>query len=126
MLNKPLPKKISDRSLPGSGGSVMGIGLIRNCLFHKHWKIYEVDNYNRYLYKSKYRIDRVNMNETEEAAMHLLDTICFKGADHIKRGKGISMVPINKIKNVEIREINITEFLMNMFTMRYPEINPLS
>ena len=58
--------------------------------------------------------------------MHLLDTICFKGADHIKRGKGISMVPINKIKNVEIREINITEFLMNMFTTRYQEINPLS
>jgi len=55
-----------------------------------------------------------------------LDTICFKGADHIERGRGISMVPINKIKNVEIREINITEFLMNMFTMRYPEINPLS
>ena len=89
MLNKPLPKKISERSLPGSGGSVMGIGLIRNCLFHKHLKIYEVDNYNRYLYKSKYRIDRVNMNKTEEAAMHLLDTICFKGGPY-KKGKGIS------------------------------------
>ena len=126
MLNKPLPKKISERSLPGSGGSIMGIGLIRNCLFHKQLRIYQVDNYNRYLYKSKYRIDRADMNETEETAMNILDNICFKGADHIKRGKGISMVPINKIKNIEVREINITTFLMNMFTERYQEINPLS
>ena len=124
MLNKPLPKNIVERNLQGSGGSVMGIGLIRNCLIHKHFKIYGTDNYNRYLYQSKYRIDRIHMDETEEIAMNMLDMICFKGADHIKRGKGISMVPTKKIKNVKLREINFTTFLMNMFTERFPEINP--
>ena len=123
MLNKPLPTIIAERKALGSGGSIMGIGLIRNCLTHKHLKIYETDNYNRYLYKSKYRIDRTTMNETEEIIMQAFDTLCFKGADHIKRGKGITKIPEKKIAKYKIHDKPVSEFLIKMFLDRFQDIN---
>jgi hypothetical protein len=122
MLNKPLPSKMEERNLPGSGGTIMGIGLIRNRLFHDHPKIYETGNYNRYLYKSKYRIDRSFMTETEEDIMKILDLLCFKGPDHIKRGKGISVVPPKKIEKCKIREKSIIPILIELFQKRFPDL----
>lgn len=126
MFNKKLPSKLSERDVIGSGGTIQGIGLIRNTVANIHPKIYEDGNYNRFIYKSKYRIDRNDMDRIEEAVMLFFDVICFKGPDHIKRGKGIILVPPKKIKNCNIHETFVTDYLMNMFIKRFPDINPKS
>ena len=126
MFNKKLPTKLNERDFIGSGGSIQGIGLIRNTVANIHPKIYNDGNYNRFIYKSKYRIDRNDMDRIEEAVMLFFDVICFKGAEHIKRGKGIILVPPKRIKNCNIHNTFVTDFLMNMFAKRFQDINPNS
>jgi|UniRef100_A0A6C0C5F9 hypothetical protein len=71
---------------------IMGIGLVRNYINSKYnMCIYTSDtNYNRYIYNSSYRKDRVEINKKLLAA---LEIILFKGKGHYKRGQGITTIP---------------------------------
>ena len=68
-----------------------GIGLIRNWVqFDKKYRVYESGNYNRYTYKSKYRLDRF---EIDSQLLEIFDYILFKEKTHLKRGCGFTTVP---------------------------------
>ena len=103
----------------GSGGKIMGIGLIHNKYLNKSPKIYEQGNYNRFIYQSKYRIDRETLQEKEEKVFEYLDAICFYGADHLMRGQGIIKVPYKKIKDYRVEESTIYDYLFSMFCSRF-------
>ena len=95
---------------------VMGVGLIANHIVsNKRYKIYEWGNYNRFVYKSQYRIDRRDMLIEEEAIITLFDKLLFTGYGHLKRGHGITCVP-EKIYN---KEIDFVGKFRTMFIKRF-------
>jgi hypothetical protein len=126
------PVKISDTLDPdtqllvlemnNSKNTIEGIGIIKNNLVRenrKHYKIYSDNNYNRFIYKSNYRIDRKNLNCYENEVMLLLEDYLFKSAYHCKRGQGIQKLPKKVVTN---EEFDFVTFLTTMYKNRFVTI----
>ena len=100
---------------------VGGIGLIKNLNYaDKYYKIYKDGNYNRYVYKSEYRIDRSELTAYEAKIIEIFDTLLFTGSKHLKRGQGITVVPKWLITN---KHIDFIKFFKKMFLERFNKIN---
>ena len=91
---------------------IMGIGLIRGSTNVKTHRIYSNDDYNRYSYVGKYRVDREDM-APEEEVMKIFDTLCFKGHRHMKRLKGIKSFPIDLLYQ-HSKTIDLVDFISKM------------
>ncbi len=91
---------------------IVGIGMVRNISVAGKHRIYEEENYNRYAYLGKTRIARDQMNECEEELFKTLDTHCFKGSTHQKRGQGINFFPPGVLEEENI------DFIIGMFKRR--------
>ena len=87
--------------------NIEGIGLVRNRPYlDKYYNIYKDGNYNRFIYKSNYYIDREKLIRYDEALVNLLEYILFKEKSHLKRGSGFTtitskLVASKKRKNVK-------------------------
>ena len=121
------PVKITNNILPNeeiiilemnnSENKIEGIGIIKNKLFlQKKYRIYSDNNYNRYVYKSNYRIDKNEFTSYEIIIIKILENLIFKSCLHCKRGHGIQIIP-NYIKNN--KEINYCKILNNYIKLRY-------
>ena len=125
------PTKISNKILPNnilfilemnnSLNKIMGIGLIRNYLnLQKKIKIYKDDNYNRFTYKSKYRLDIKDISNTDIKIIEVLEKLLFKGPKHMKRGHGIQLISdwiqYNKV-------FNFSKFIKELFIKKYRKDN---
>ena len=88
---------------------IEGIGKIKNKIFvDRRYKIYSDNNYNRYTYKGKKRIDRESILDRESiSTIEKLEQMLFKGKAHLKRGQGISKIPYLKINEFQ-------EFIVNL------------
>jgi len=126
------PVKISDTLDPDSRllvlemnntyNSIEGIGIIKNNLARenkKRYKIYADNNYNRFIYKSNYRIDRKNFTSYENEVITLLEDYLFKSAYHCKRGQGIQKLPKKVVNN---EEFDFVKFLITMYKNRFVTI----
>lgn len=104
---------------------IKGIGMIKNVMnVKKYYNIYSNKNYNRYTYKSEYRVDIDEMSWKELAYMHILEGYIFKTSGHLKRGYGITCIPKVLINiNVLNIEINIINVLKNIFSLRFPKLD---
>lgn len=82
--------------------TIEAIGLVRNFINTKYKPcIYTSDlNYNRYIYNSKYRIDRDAIRFKK--ILTLLEVIIFTGSDHYKRGQGITVIDWKKFNQKTI------------------------
>jgi len=101
---------------------IEGIGIIKNNLAkenRKYYKIYSDNNYNRFIYKSNYRIDRKNLNSYENEVITLLEDYLFKSAYHCKRGQGIQKLPKKVVAN---EEFDFVKFLIAMYKNRFVSI----
>jgi hypothetical protein len=92
--------KIQDDSLlyifemNNSLNRIEGIGIIKNKIyFDNYYKIYSDGNYNRFVYKSNYRVDRNHLELYYPDILRLFELILFTGKTHLKRGFGITQVP---------------------------------
>jgi len=125
------PTKISNKILPNnilfilemnnSLNKIMGIGLIRNYLnLQKKIKIYKDDNYNRFTYKSKYRLDIKDISNKDIKIIEVLEKLLFKGPKHMKRGHGIQLISdwiqYNKV-------FNFSKFIKELFIKKYRKDN---
>jgi hypothetical protein len=71
---------------------IEGIGKIVNYVHtDRKYKVYSDNNYNRYTYYGKVRINREMIKNKEK--LEKLEERLFKGKSHIKRGQGILNVP---------------------------------
>ena len=71
---------------------IMGIGCIKNNIRHDFTtRIYSDLDYNRYIYRSNFRIERNSINKE---ILDFLEEALFKGKGHLKRGQGITMINI--------------------------------
>ncbi len=101
---------------------IEGIGIVKNNLVkenRKYYKIYSINNYNRYIYKSNYRIDRKNFTSYENEIIELLEDYLFKSAYHCKRGQGIQKLPKKVVNN---EEFDFVKFLIAMYKNRFVTI----
>ena len=72
---------------------IEGIGLVKNHPYlDKYYRIYEHCDYNRYVYKSEYRIDRTTLWEHNSALVKVLEYVLFGEKTHLKRGSGFTTV----------------------------------
>ena len=121
------PTKTSDRLTPhaplfilemhNDENKVKGIGLVKNAIvINQYHYIYSDRNYNRYTYKSKYRIDRNQLSDEEEKVMAMFDVLLFKGARHMKRGQGITSIPDWMANN---RHVDFKKCFKDMFMKRF-------
>ncbi len=72
---------------------IEGIGLIRNTLLtEKRHRIYSNGDYNRFIYRGDYWINRQQIIDTDSELTEIFDLILFKGKSHLKRQSGISVI----------------------------------
>lgn len=72
---------------------IEGIGLIKNLLvYDKRHKIYENNEYNRYIYRGKYWISREQINNYNPEILEIFDNILFKQKSHLKCRIGITII----------------------------------
>lgn len=94
---------------------IEGIGLIRN-RYRNEQDLYSCHNYNRYVYRGKYRLDSSILERYNVELVDLLNTLLFKGKSNMKRSSGISRITGKLYK----KEICIN-FCKNMLLMN-PEL----
>ncbi len=126
------PTKISDKILPNtcilvlemnnSMNKIEGIGYIKNKIFidEKKIKIYNDNNYNRYIYKSNIRIDKKNFNNYEKIIIEKIENLLFKSYYHCKRGHGIQSIP-KFVKNFD--NFNYEKFIYSIYYKRFVKID---
>ena len=96
---------------------IMGIGMIRNHPTYNKYRVYDNGNYNRYAYLGRNRIDREEMSSEEETIMRVFDILCFKGNNHMKRGNGLKLFPLEMLRRCA-KKVDLVDFIYNMFSIR--------
>lgn len=101
---------------------IQGIGLITNKIqFDKYYKVYEIGNYNRYTYKSEYRIDRETLLQVFPKIVTIFDYILFKEKTHLKRGSGMTQIPEKLLRHAKCDEIDILKELKILFYNQFKD-----
>jgi hypothetical protein len=103
---------------------VEGVGLIRNQVLNKtdnafYYRVYKNGNYNRYIYKSAYHLDRRTLETLCERLVVILDFICFKGKTHLKRGSGFTRIPDKLYEHKICEGFHMKSMLREVFKTYY-------
>ncbi len=91
-----------------STNKIEGIGIIKNILSNKKYKIYKENNYNRYIYYSNKYYNKENLNNKLINLLKILEYFLFKTKKHYKRGHGIQEIP-KYLQNSKI--LNFTKLI---------------
>jgi hypothetical protein len=95
---------------------IRAIGLVNSQTFpaERAYQIYTDRNYNRYIYKSKYRLilDQIDLLPIEKKIIAIFNRLLFKGACHLKRGQGIMEMPTWIMQN---KQIDFLKYLKELF-----------
>lgn len=145
----PVGSKCIVLEMNNDSNRIIGIGLIEKTECKKKLCIQEWGYYNRVHYTGYFRIDREELvlpsstslapsaNLTvdslavdslpliESQVMELLDSLCFKGSGHLKRGKGLTMFPVSYLYSHFERGIDIEFELREMFNRRFSSSSSL-
>lgn len=103
---------------------IEGIGLVKNNPnLERKYIIYDDPNYNRFIYKGKYRINRDQLLLFDEILVNILDHICFKEKTHLKRGSGFTKIPDKLYKHKICNEKDIKNDIRDIFLRNFKNIN---
>lgn len=91
---------------------IEGIGIIKNNIVHKKYNIYNDKNYNRYIYKSNFRVDKICFDENMKNNIKNLEKLLFTGKTHMKRGHGIQIIS-ETLKKLD--EFNYDDYFIELF-----------
>jgi hypothetical protein len=122
--NVPLDTLMIVLEMHNDENKIKGISLVKNRYLQlkERTKIYTHQNYNRYTYSCLKRIDRDELNNYDKNILGFFDIICFGGAKHLKRGKGIQRIPndiIDKCKNI----IYFPDYFIHIFKTKFVDLN---
>lgn len=117
----PLDTNVFVLEMNNERDSIMGIGLVRNHPIAGKYAVHSKGNYNRFIYTSRWRIDREDMNPEEREVLRLLEAMCFLGINHSKRGQGITAFPVKLLYKSEECGLNLIDYVCNMFKQRMPK-----
>jgi hypothetical protein len=97
---------------------IEGIGLIKNRpLLDKYYLIHGEGNYNRYVYKSKYYLNRDIIIRNHALLLDTLEYIVFKEKTHLKRGSGFTTITqdlLKKKKNEKYQNLDLQKIIKNI------------
>ena len=89
----PIDSLIFVAEMNNEKNRIEGIGLIKIMLVHdKRHRIYENNEYNRYIYRGKYWLSREQINASDPEILEIFDTVLFKGKSHLKCRIGITVI----------------------------------
>jgi hypothetical protein len=91
---------------------IEGIGIIKNNIVHKKYNIYNDKNYNRYIYKSNFRVDKISFDKNMKNIIKNLEKLLFTGKTHMKRGHGIQIIS-ETLKKLD--EFNYENYFIELF-----------
>lgn len=101
---------------------IKAIGLVKKHVLRsdKTHQIYKDRNYNRYIYKSHYRLvlNEIELSLMEKKIIAILNQLLFKGACHLKRAQGITAMPIWIMQN---KQLDFLKYFKAMFTKHYKQ-----
>lgn len=100
---------------------IEGIGIIKNTIrLDKYFRVYETGDFNRYVFKGDYRLDREELIMYNNKVVEILDNILFKGKTHLKRGRAITKVSDEFLKmDNKCQGLNITNIIKEQFLTRF-------
>jgi hypothetical protein len=98
---------------------IEGIGLIKNMpCSDKYYSIHSDCNYNRYIYKSNYRIDRSHIvADNKITLLNILEYLVFYEKTHLKRGSGFTIINqqlIKKKHHEQIKKIDVNKIIKSL------------
>ena len=104
---------------------IMGIGRVPNILHGDVYQIYEDESYNKRYFSGTYRINLEEDVKTEEEKqlMVALESICFRGRGHLKRGHRMLCFPKKIIGQCLQHKIDIISEIHKMFVRKYNNNN---
>jgi len=110
---------------------IEGIGLVKNSLaLEKKYKIYENDDYNRYIYRGNYWLSRQQIITLDSCIVEIFDKILFKGKTHLKRACGITVLNeklfIGWKQNMAFWKKQIRQIFVQMFSIEPLEIRDVN
>jgi len=107
-----------------SKNQIEGIGLVKNNpnLERKHI-IYDDPNYNRFIYKGKYRLNREELIIYDNKIVEILDYICFKEKTHLKRGSGFMRIPDKLYLHKKCEGKDLKNDIRELFVRIFKNIN---
>jgi hypothetical protein len=95
---------------------IEGIGVIKNTIrLDKYFRVYETGNFNRYVFRGKYRINRDELINIDERLVSILDHILFKEKTHLKRGSGFTQIPEKLFKHEKCGNLDIRYTIKELF-----------
>jgi hypothetical protein len=95
---------------------IEGIGLMRNNIrFDKYISLYKDGNFNRYVYKGNYHIDRELLIRHNSSLVDVFDYILFKEKTHLKRGAGFTTIPEKLLNHKNCQNLNIKNEVKDLF-----------
>ena len=107
-----------------STNMIEGIGLIKNKPeTERYYKVQLDGNTNRYIYISKYFIDRKIIEDLNPHLVQILEQILFKGKTHSKRGSGLTIIPEKVLKLDICKDINIKKDIKDIFMNTFSSEN---
>jgi hypothetical protein len=102
---------------------IEGIGVIKNTIrLDKYFRVYETGNFNRYVFRGKYRISREELLKIDDKLVTILDYILFKEKTHLKRGSGFTQIPEKLLKHTKCENMDIKNTIKHIF-LRLFDIN---
>jgi hypothetical protein len=105
-----------------SKNRVEGVGIVKNRPYmDKYYRIYSICDYNRYIYIGYSYLSRELLETQNAELIQVLDTILFKGKDHLKRGYGFTRLTEKIIKKNPIQELDIGKTLERCFLAQEKE-----
>ena len=116
----PISSTIFVFEMHNDENKIKAIGIISKELIRdKCYRIYKDCNYNRYVYKGRYRLDVENLSAERKNIIEKFNMLIFKTKKHIKRGQGITEIPKWMMNELEI---DCTAFCLDLMSSIY-EIN---
>ena len=102
----PIKAKMFVLEMNNDTNTIMGISIIKNYVYmNQHHKIYSWGNWNRYIYKGKYRVNNDCFTREEMEFVEKIESRIFKGKGHLKRGQGIQRVPYDRYDKSDLLEL---------------------
>ena len=99
-----------------SQNKIEGIGLVKNNIrLDNHYKIYHAGNYNRYVFKGKHYLSRIELLNINKDLIDTLYYILFKEKTHLKRGMGFTTIPEKLLNNEKRLVKDIKGEIKNIF-----------
>ena len=100
--------------------TIMGVGAVFSKSHYRRYSMYTDDKYNVCAFVGPCRIDRTEMTPEEESVMVMLDALCFRGKQHMKRLRGVTLFPLALMEHVrEIHGIDLRSTIQTMFRHRF-------